>query len=139
MSAFDQTSGIFTYFSYRDPNLLATLGNYDQTANFLRHLELSQSELTKSIIGTISELEPYQLPDAKGYTSMVRYLTNQTDEFRQHVRDEVLGTTPKDFQAFAEPLARVAKHGEVVVLGSAEAIEKANQEQAGFLEVRKVM
>ena len=56
MSAFDQNSGIFTYFSYRDPNLLATLSNYDQTPNFLHNLELSESELTKFIIGTISEL-----------------------------------------------------------------------------------
>jgi Zn-dependent M16 (insulinase) family peptidase len=139
MNAFDQNSGLYTYFSYRDPNLLATLSNYDQTANFLSNLELSNSELAKTIIGTISELDAYQLPDAKGYTSMVRYLTNSTDEFRQHVRDEVLGTTVKDFNKFAEPLTRVAEKGEVVVLGSAEAIEKANQEQAGFLEVRKVL
>ena len=139
MNAFDQNSGLFTYFSYRDPNLLATLSNYDQTPNFLNNLELSKSELAKTIIGTISELDAYQLPDAKGYTSMVRYLTDFTDEFRQRVRDEVLGTTMKDFKKFAEPLTRVAEQGEVVVLGSAEAIEKANQERAGFLEVRKVL
>jgi hypothetical protein len=139
MSAFDQTSGIFTYFSYRDPNLLATLDNYDQTANFLRNLELSKSELTKTIVGTISGLDAYQLPDAKGYTSMVRYLTNFPDEVRQHIRDEVLGTTANDFQAFAELLAGVAEQGEVVVLGSAEAIEKANLERAGFLEMMKVL
>ena len=128
MNAFDQNSGLYTYFSYRDPNLLATLSNYDQTANFLSNLELSKSELTKTIIGTIGELDAYQLPDAKGYTSMVRYLTNYPDDVRQRVRDEVLGTTVKDFKKFAEPLRRVAEQGEVVVLGSAEAIEKANQD-----------
>ena len=139
MSAFDQNSGIFTYFSYRDPNLISTLSNYDQTANFLSNLELSKSELTKTIIGTISELDVYQLPDAKGYTSMVRYLTDIPDYFRQRVRDEVLGTTVKDFKKFTEPLTRVAEQGEVVVLGSAEAIEKANQIQAGLLDVKRVM
>ena len=92
MSAFDQNSGIFTYFWYRDRILLATLSNYDQTANFLSNLELSKSELTKTIIGTIGELDAYQLPDAQGYTSMVRYLTNYPDNVRQLVRDEVLGS-----------------------------------------------
>jgi Zn-dependent M16 (insulinase) family peptidase len=81
----------------------------------------------------------YLLPDAKGYTSMVRYLTNITDEVRQHVRDEVLGTTEQDFKRFSEQLTHIAEQGEVVVLGSAEAIEKANQMQAGFFDVKKVL
>ncbi len=44
-----------------------------------------------------------------------------------------------DFKQFARVLAELNKVGEVVVLGSAEAIEKANKEKAGFLEVMKVM
>jgi hypothetical protein len=138
-SVFDPTSGTFTYLSYRDPNLLETLENYDHTVGFLRSLKLSPSELTKTIIGTIGELDAYQLPDAKGYTSMVRYLTNYPDDVRQRVREEVLGTTEQDFEAFAEVLSRVAEKGEVVVLGSAGAIEKANQDRPGLLSVRKVL
>ncbi|PWH13366.1 MAG: peptidase M16 [Anaerolineae bacterium] len=138
-STFDMTSGFFAYLSYRDPNLLATLQNYDSTPNFLRTLELDQSELTKTIIGTIGELDTYLLPDAKGWMSMVRYLTNYTDEERQRIRDEVLGTTLADFHRFADVLEQVAQQGEVVVLGAAEAIHKANLEREGFLEVKKVM
>jgi len=51
----------------------------------------------------------------------------------------VLGTTLADFHRFAETLDAVAQHGQVVVLGSAEAIEKANKEREGFLDVKKVM
>ncbi|MGE5251134.1 MAG: insulinase family protein [Bacteroidota bacterium] len=138
-SSFDQNSGMFTYLSYRDPNVLATLENYDNTAGFLRNLELSDSELTKSIVGTIGSMDAYLLPDAKGYQSMVRHLTGYTDQARQQVRDEVLGTTVKDFRQFADVLTSVARNGSVVVLGSAEAISKANREKPDFLEVKKVM
>jgi Zn-dependent M16 (insulinase) family peptidase len=138
-STFDMTSGTFAYLSYRDPNLLASLDNYDSTPAFLRTLDLSQPELTKTIIGTIGELDAYLLPDAKGWTSMLRYLTHYTDEVRQQIRDEVLGTDVADFKHFAEVLAQVAEKGEVVVLGSADAIEKANKEREGLLAVRKVM
>ena len=138
-SSFDLHSGVFTFLSYRDPNLLASLDNYDATAGFLRSLELSDEELTKSIIGTIGDLDAYQLPDAKGWTSMTRSLIGMTDARRQQFRDEVLGATVKDFKSFGEMLAEVAKHGEVVVLGSAEAIEKANKEREGLLEVKKVL
>ncbi|MEW5827910.1 MAG: insulinase family protein [Chloroflexota bacterium] len=139
MSAFDPNSGVWTYLSYRDPNLLSTLDNYDATAKFLRDLDLSREELAKSIIGTIGDFDAYLLPDAKGYTSMVRYLTHYTDEERQRIREEVLGTTVADFKSFARVLEEVARQGEVVVMGSAEAIQKANKGKEGWLEVKKVL
>jgi Zn-dependent M16 (insulinase) family peptidase len=138
-STFDIATGTFAYLSYRDPNLLASLDSYDATPAFLRSLDLSESELTKTIIGASGMLDPYLLPDAKGWTSMIRHLTNYTDEERQRIRDEVLGASITDFKRFADVLERVAQKGEVVVLGSAGAIEKANQERAGLLEVKKVM
>jgi hypothetical protein len=138
-SAFDNNSGTFTFLSYRDPNILSTLQTYEKTVDFLRDLDLSADELKKTIIGTIGEMDAYQLPDAKGWTSMVRYLTRYTDEERQRIRDEVLGTTGDNFKQFARVLAELNKAGEVVVLGSAEAIEKANKEKDGFLEIKKVM
>ncbi|MFZ6029811.1 MAG: insulinase family protein [Chloroflexota bacterium] len=138
-SVFDQASGVFTFLSYRDPNLLGTLDTYDQVPRFLRQLDLSPAELTKTIIGVIGELDAYMLPDAKGYTAMVRYLTHYTDEERQKIRDEVLSAGVRDFKQFAEVLAMLAENGETVVLGSADAIEKANQERKGMFEVKKVL
>lgn len=60
--------GVFSYLSYRDPNLLKTLDVYDETSNFLRELEMDNDALTKAIIGTIGDVDSYQLPDAKGYS-----------------------------------------------------------------------
>lgn len=54
--------------SYRDPNLLKTLEVYDETAKFLRELDMDDDALTKAIIGTIGDVDAYQLPDAKGYS-----------------------------------------------------------------------
>jgi len=62
------SAGVFTYLSYRDPNLVKTLDNYDGTVQFLRELEMDNDALTKAIIGTIGDVDSYQLPDAKGYS-----------------------------------------------------------------------
>ena len=137
--AFDHLTGVVTYLSYRDPNLLKTLENYDNTAHFLCNLELDPDELKKSIIGTIGEMDTYMLPDARGYTSMVRHLSEITDEARQMRREQVLSTKAEDFRKFGETLKRLNESGLVVVLGSAEAIETANRERGGWLEVRKVL
>jgi hypothetical protein len=136
---FDRLSGIFTFLSYRDPNLLGTLEKFDQTVDFLRKLELSDAELTKSLIGSIGELDAYQLPDAKGHTAMLRYLLNISDVERQAFRDELLQTNAAHFHAFANVLDRFNQAASVIVLGSGEAIQKANQEKPAFLQVEKIM
>ena len=71
---------------------------YDGTADFLRKLELDEDALTKAIIGTIGDIDSYQLPDAKGYTAFLRHVLGVTDEERQQRREQILGTTVKDFR-----------------------------------------
>ena len=128
--SFDHFTGIIAFGSYRDPNLLGTIDVYDRSATYLRELDLSEGELTKAIIAAIGELDGYQLPDAKGYTSMIRQLTGVTDDFRQEMRDAVLGTTVEDFKAFGEALASVTEESEgVVVMGAREALEGVNREK----------
>ncbi len=138
-STFDRYTGVFSFLSYRDPNLLGTLENYDAAAQYLRSLDLHPDELTKSIIGTIGSIDSYQLPDAKGYTAMVRHLIGSTDEDRQRIREEVLGTTAAHFRQFADALDAVKDHGQVFVLGSADAINKANPDLDNRLTVTKVL
>lgn len=136
---FDRRTGVFSFLSYRDPNLLKTIENYDNASQFLKEAPLSREEITKSIIGTIGDIDAYQLPDAKGYTSMSRFLANESDEDVQRLREEVLSTTEKDFRAFAEVLEQVNQHGIVSVLGSPEAIAEANKAKNDWLKVVKVM
>lgn len=127
-SSFDDASGVFAFLSYRDPNIASTLENYDKAGAFLKSLDssrLTDKELTKAIIAAIGDLDAYQLPDAKGYTSMMRHLTGRTDEMRQEIREEALSTNGEDFIAFGEALEKAAQSEAVVVMGSQSAIESA--------------
>ncbi|KAL4196966.1 hypothetical protein AMTRI_Chr04g248910 [Amborella trichopoda] len=136
---FDTHSGVFSYLSYRDPNLLRTLDIYDGTANFLRELELDEDTLTKAIIGTIGDVDGYQLPDAKGYSSMLRYLLGITEEERQKRHEEILSTSLKDFHDFADVVGVVKHKGVVVAVVSEDDVTAANEERPGFFQVKKVL
>jgi Zn-dependent M16 (insulinase) family peptidase len=136
---FDRLSGGVRFLSWRDPNLLATLDVYDRTGEYLRGASLGESEVTRGVIGTIGDLDQHQLPDAKGLASMLRRLSGDSDESRQRMREEVLSTKAADFRRFAEVLAEVASQGQVTVLGSATAIEAANRERPGFLQVSQLL
>ncbi|HWQ83505.1 MAG TPA: peptidase M16, partial [Anaerolineales bacterium] len=135
MCAFDRLSGIFTFFSYRDPNLDQTLTNFDLSSQYLRSLQLSDQELTKAIIGAIGDLDTYQLPDAQGLTALVRYLTGINDEMRQRIRNEVFATTAAHFHQFGEAMAASQAENKIVILGAQDALTAAGQP----LTIKKVL
>ncbi|MEN7972998.1 MAG: insulinase family protein [Verrucomicrobiota bacterium] len=128
MCSFDQRSGAFVFASYRDPNLSASLEVYKATGDYLANLKLEEDELTRALIGAIGQLDAYQLPDAKGYSSTIRYLLNYTDEERQQLRDEVLATTQKDFNDFGKVLGKAFEQPAISVLCSADTAATAKLE-----------
>jgi hypothetical protein len=137
--SFDHINGQFTFLSYRDPNLLHTLENFDGSAPFLSGLDLSDAEITRNVIGTISDLDAYQLPDAKGWSAMVRDLIGETDAGRQSRRDQVLGTNLADLRSFGDVLASALPTGEICIVGATDAVEKANASKPGWLKVAKAL
>ncbi len=135
----DMHAGVLNFGSYRDPNLLPSLAVYERAAEYLANLDLHYDELSKAVIGAVGKMDAYQLPDAKGFTSLVRYLLGVSDADRQRWRDELLSTNVADFRAFANVLAALNQSPRVVVLGSADAIEAANAARPNLMKVTKVL
>ncbi len=135
---FDRLSGILTFVSYRDPNVERTLESFDRTADFLEGLEIGGEELTKAVIGAVGDIDQYQLPDAKGYTSMVHHLSGETDQERQVMREQVLAASPEDFRSFGRVLRTARESGLVKVLGSPESIASFASARAG-MQVLKLL
>ncbi|MCE1195776.1 insulinase family protein, partial [bacterium] len=104
-SSYDLNSGTFAFLSYRDPNLEKTLDTFADAAGYLRNLAIGDEELTRAIIGTIGAVDSYLLPDAKGFTSLVHFLTGYTQETRQAIRDQILAAVAADFRALGEAIA----------------------------------
>lgn len=124
-SMFDRNAGSLSFVSYRDPNLAKTLEAYDGVGKYLAKVEISRDELDKSIIGGIGEVDNYMLPDAKGFTSLIRNLCGEDAEFRQKMREEILSCDINDFRDFAKAADAVAENGDIVVIGGRAGIEKS--------------
>lgn len=136
---FDPHTGVLSYLSWRDPNVQATFDVYDGAGGFLRAAVLDDQDLTRSIIGAIGRMDTYRLPDARGFVSLLRYLTSETDAWRQGWRDQVLATTEQDYRTFADVLDAMREPGRRVVLGSAEAINGAEARHPGSFQVRAAL
>jgi len=124
-------NGLFSFLSYRDPNLGKTLDAYDAAAEALltaaRGLEDDPEAMATAIIGTVGDLDGALSPDQKGNVARNRWFAREGPDRRQRFRDEVLATTPDDFRAFAERL-RVMKGAAVAVVSSRDALDNATKE-----------
>lgn len=120
-------SGNMFLGSYRDPNLKETLNIYDNLENYLRNFEADNREMTKYIIGTISNLDTPLTPPMKADKAVAYYLSNITKEDVQKERDEVLGASQDDIRSFADMIGDAMKENYLCVLGN-EAKIRANKE-----------
>lgn len=125
---FSPFSGFFSFLSYRDPNLDKTIDVYDNAADALfaaaDALEKDPEALATAIIGTIGDKDGAKSPDQKGFTALQQWLVNESAEYRQKKRDEILNTKASDFRAFAERLKAI-KQPSVAVVSSKAAFETA--------------
>jgi hypothetical protein len=131
----DRFSGSFAFASYRDPNVEKTLAAFDGTAEYFKNLDLPREELEKAVIGAVGDVDAHMLPDAKGFAAMARTITGDTVQVRQKMRDELLAATPADFKDFGQAIAQGLDDADIVVLGSADAIDRAPLD----FEVTKVL
>ncbi len=123
MSAF-RRSGDAYLTSYRDPNLSETYRVYDELSAYLERFDADEREMTKYIIGTISELDTPLNAKAKGAFALDCYMTGITEEMLQKERDQILNASSEDIRALA-PLVRDTFDKEhICVIGSEAAVNK---------------
>lgn len=122
-SSYDLNSGTFAFLSYRDPNLEKTFAIFTEAASYLKGLAIGDEELTRAIIGTIGAVDSYLLPDAKGFTSLVHFLTGYTQEVRQTIRDQILAAKADDFGALGDAIAAAAPSAVMGALASRQHID----------------
>ncbi len=109
--------------SYRDPNLARTLQVYKDTPAYLEKFQADEREMTKYIIGTLSDMDAPLTPALKGKRDMVCYLSGQTEESLQKERDQVLQATPEVIRGLARWVQAVLDDACLCVIGSEEEID----------------
>ncbi len=117
-------TGNMAFVSYRDPNLAETLKAYDEAPSFIKDFDVSDREMTKYIIGTVSNLEGPLTPAAKGDKALGMYVRGITKEDRQREREEVLSTTVKDIQSYSKTIEEVMKKDFICVVGNEKKIKE---------------
>ena len=126
-------AGSMFFGSYRDPNLNKTLETFDNTAVFVKNFDVSEREMDKYIIGTMSHVDRPLTPSIKGQLAADFCLKNITFEDRLKTRSEILSTRQSDIRALGKMISDCMAENKICVFGNEDVI-KANSELFGEIK-----
>lgn len=123
------------FLSYRDPNLEKTNEVYEGVVDYLKNFSVSERDMTKYIIGTISNIDQPMTPASKGDRSLNLYMNHVSEDIIKKERNQILDATEKDIRALAEIVEAVLKNNYFCVIGNEE---KIAEQKDLFMEVRSI-
>lgn len=117
-------SGEGYFVSYRDPNVKETNEVYEEVVSYLEEFQADERDMTKYVIGTISDLDTPLLPPYKGSKADSAWFSGVTDEMLLKERQEVLKVQPEHIRALADVIRAILVTGSLCVIGNAEKIKE---------------
>jgi len=119
--------GNMIFCSYRDPNLVETLNVYKELPQYLREFTLTDREMRKYIIGTMSSLDLPMTPALRGPRAMGMYFSGAKLEDKVNFRKQVIACKPEDIVALADVVEPVLKDNHICTMGNEQKIKDAGK------------
>ncbi len=126
---------VFTFSSYRDPNIARTLDSFRQALDSARARPLSNEAFEQVLIGAVGREERPMAPGERGYTALKRALLGISDRMRQDRRNRLLASSPEDLSAAAARLSARFAQGYAAVLTGRQALESSGLRDLDLVEI----
>jgi len=130
-SVFGSTGGV-GLTTYRDPNLHKSDEVFLGIPEYIKNYDADEREMTKAVIGAISDQDVPLTPLGKGLRGLSLYLGKVSHEDRQRVRDQILNVTVDDIRNLAGMIEASLADAGVCALANET---KANEEKESFTEI----
>ena len=129
-------NGRMAFYSWRDPNLSRTMKVYEDAVDYIANFEADEAEMTKYVIGTMSNVDMPRNPRMEGERGLTAYLTGRTFASVQKHRDEILNITVEDVRALAEGVKAMLSQNCCCTVGSEK---KVREDASHFMTVRDLL
>ncbi|MEA5074539.1 MAG: insulinase family protein [Eubacterium aggregans] len=116
-------SGELYFASYRDPNIGKTFDAYNGAWEYIASLDISNREMEKYIIGTISGRDTPLSAALWADACDTMYFNQTGQEDLQQERDEILATTKEELRHFSEMVKSAMDEEILCVIGGEEMVE----------------
>lgn len=123
-------NGSLGCYTYRDPNLDASLERIDRAGAWLAEFDPTPEEMEGYVVSTVASHDAPQRPRQVARRQDIDFLTRREAGWRERIRAEELDATPDALRALAPCLDRLAERDAVCVFGGREIVEGAQADLA---------
>ncbi|MBO7730741.1 MAG: insulinase family protein [Lachnospiraceae bacterium] len=109
--------GTGSFATFRDPHLKRSNDVFEQMPDYLENFEADEREMTKYVIGTMSNVDMPLSPSAKGGRDMMAYLTGSSEENANKMRNAIIDCTKEDIVDLAPLVRNILASGNICVIG----------------------
>ena len=116
----DGNIGAFRFFSYRDPRLEGTLGDFDQSIRWLLETKHEPAALEEAILGVVGSMDKPGSPAGEAKKHFHETLFNRTAEDRATFRAGIISTTLDDLRRVTETYLADSDAASIAVITNAK-------------------
>ncbi len=127
-AAYSSAEGLFSFLSYRDPNLERTLKVYSDSIEWVSKCDFSDEDLKEAILAVFGDIDRPLSPSGKGNREFVANLRGLTKEMRQRRREGILCVSRDDMVEVSEKyLQSNPDKSSVAVISGEERLAEASR------------
>ena len=134
----DSSIGAFRFFSYRDPRLLDTLGDFEQSLAWLLENRHEDAALEQAILGVIGSIDKPGSPAGEAKQHFHNALFGRTHEQRALFRQQILGVSLEDLRRVTEEYLHTDKASIAVISNSSTLAEISSEVQELGLDIQEL-
>ena len=97
---------------------------YEHAYEYVQSFQASERDMTKYMIGAISNMDTPLTPSAKGSRSFNAYMSGISEEYLQNIRNQVLEVTQEDIRSLAPIIQALLEEKKICVIGNDKKIEE---------------
>ena len=109
--------GTIQFYSYRDPQNVATYENFENSTKWLQNLELDDQTLDNFIISTVSKIDAPVSVRAMMLYQDNYYFSGISHENRENFRTQIIETTKEDIKASAKVFEKLCNTASKCIFG----------------------
>lgn len=127
-ASYNAEEGIFSFASYRDPNIRRTLEVYRNACDFIISGDYTQEDIKEAILQVCADIDKPETPGPASIKAFYRQILGLTDAKRQAYKESLLALDKNIIIRAAEKYFTISEEDKgTAVISSREQLEAANQ------------
>ncbi|MBF0574052.1 MAG: insulinase family protein [Desulfamplus sp.] len=127
-ASYNAEEGIFSFASYRDPNIRRTLDVYRNACDFIISGDYTEEDIKEAILQVCADIDKPETPGPASIKAFYRQVLGLTDEKRKQFKESLLALDKQQIINAAEKYFNISEDKKgTAVISSREQLEASNQ------------